>query len=411
MQKIQFPSLNGLRFLAAFGVIVHHIEQAKYLYKMPNLWMDPTIGKLGGHCVSLFFVLSGFLITFLLMEEKKVFQTISIRKFYIRRALRIWPLYFIIVILGFLVLPALSQFNVPTYPPVWDKHVGLKALLYTFFSPQFAAVWLAPVAYAGVLWSVGVEEWFYAVWPWVVKLTRRWEFLFLVAAIVSLTVVRANVPQYSHADFLFRQLRFDCMAVGGLFAMLLQAKGSPLCKRILDTLYRTDVQLFVYVLLAVSMMKDWAFDPVSQPVYSLLFGAVILNLATNEKSIMSLETPVLNWLGNISYGLYCYNWITIVAALLIVRAVLPGLNPPMECVCLSLLGIGLTVLVSGLSYELIERRFLLLKQRAFTVIETIAPTSIQPGREPELAYVAESREQEIMEEQRKSRHYESASVK
>src|SRR5258706_15966300 len=102
MSKVQFPNLNGLRFLAASGVVVHHIEQVKYLYGLPNVWTDLAMAKLGGLCVSLFFVLSGFLITFLLMEEKKLYQTISVGKFYVRRMLRIWPVYFIVAILGFL---------------------------------------------------------------------------------------------------------------------------------------------------------------------------------------------------------------------------------------------------------------------------------------------------------------------
>ena len=70
MNKIYFPGLNGIRFLAAFGVVVHHIEQIKSLHGMPNLWTEPNVQRLGSLCVSLFFVLSGFLITYLLVEEQ-----------------------------------------------------------------------------------------------------------------------------------------------------------------------------------------------------------------------------------------------------------------------------------------------------------------------------------------------------
>src|SRR5688572_27055191 len=108
-QKIYFPNLNGLRFIAAFLVIIHHIEQLKSFSNIDNYWgtvpFIDIIGKLG---VVLFFVLSGFLITYLLLAEERSFKRISIVKFYIRRMLRIWPLYFLIILLAFAVLPGIS---------------------------------------------------------------------------------------------------------------------------------------------------------------------------------------------------------------------------------------------------------------------------------------------------------------
>ena len=92
MKKIYFPNLNGLRFIAAFMVIVHHVEQFKSLFGLENVFHESPfisiVGKLG---VVLFFVLSGFLITYLLLVEEEVTGTISIKSFYIRRFLRIWP--------------------------------------------------------------------------------------------------------------------------------------------------------------------------------------------------------------------------------------------------------------------------------------------------------------------------------
>src|ERR1700741_1236659 len=97
-QKIYFPNLNGLRFIAAFLVIIHHIEQIKSILHLPNyLGRIPCISKIGKFGVVLFFVLSGFLITYLLLTEENTFKKISVRQFYMRRILRIWPLYFLIV--------------------------------------------------------------------------------------------------------------------------------------------------------------------------------------------------------------------------------------------------------------------------------------------------------------------------
>ena len=98
--KIYFPNLNGIRFIAAFAVILHHLEQFKYLLGYKNNWENPIIHQIGPLGVILFFVLSGFLITYLLLVEEKQTKTISIKSFYMRRILRIWPLYYLIILLN-----------------------------------------------------------------------------------------------------------------------------------------------------------------------------------------------------------------------------------------------------------------------------------------------------------------------
>ncbi|HYF69227.1 MAG TPA: acyltransferase family protein, partial [Ohtaekwangia sp.] len=92
-KRIYFKNLSALRFFAATAVILHHIEQYKFWAKIPNTWGDVTTDALGHKAVSFFFVLSGFLISYLLMEEQKKAGHISIKDFYIRRLLRIWPVY------------------------------------------------------------------------------------------------------------------------------------------------------------------------------------------------------------------------------------------------------------------------------------------------------------------------------
>src|SRR5262245_23508948 len=110
-EKIYFPNLNGLRFIAAFLVIIHHLEQFKLTFKMDNYWNVPFIEPIGRLGVVLFFVLSGFLITYLLLAEENIKGGISIKSFYVRRILRIWPLYFLIVLLGLWILPNISIFT------------------------------------------------------------------------------------------------------------------------------------------------------------------------------------------------------------------------------------------------------------------------------------------------------------
>jgi len=134
-QKVYFPNLNGLRFIAAFLVIIHHVEQFKSILKLENYWGKiPFIGIIGKLGVVLFFVLSGFLITYLLLTEEYSFKKISVKKFYMRRVIRIWPLYFLIILLAFIVLPNIQIFNLPGYgKDVIYSNLIWKLILYAIF--------------------------------------------------------------------------------------------------------------------------------------------------------------------------------------------------------------------------------------------------------------------------------------
>src|ERR1700744_3273746 len=94
-----FPGLNGLRFLAAALVVIMHIHNNMGISDLPQLPSFPGLFK-GLYAVAFFFVLSGFLITWLLLREQDRTGTIVIKKFYLRRVFRIWPLYFIVIAIG-----------------------------------------------------------------------------------------------------------------------------------------------------------------------------------------------------------------------------------------------------------------------------------------------------------------------
>jgi peptidoglycan/LPS O-acetylase OafA/YrhL len=369
MKKVHFPGLNGLRFLAAFGVILHHLEQIKSLHGFQSVWSYEPVERLGAQCVSFFFVLSGFLITYLLLEEAHEFGDIAVGKFYVRRMLRIWPLYFLITALGFFVLPAFHAYDVPTLPLTDDADFWKKLGYYLVFSPHVEAVFLPGVSYAGVLWSVGVEEWFYAFWPWLVKYARKFLTPLLVAIVLLPILLRSHaMPPTVKA--LFDSLRFDCMAMGGLGAVLLR-RGGARAAAWLRRLYHPATQVVVYGLLAVSLATGRSYGSSGGIIYSLLFGAVILNVATNPGTIFRLEGPAWRWLGEISFGLYCYNWIAITTAILLVKpwtADIAGLPANAE---VSLLAFGLTVLFAAVSYYAYERPFLRLKRRTFTRVVTV----------------------------------------
>ena len=128
-KHIYFSGLNGLRFFAALAVIITHIELIKEQMEFPGLHSkNKIVFELGGLGVVFFFVLSGFLITYLLLKEKEQTGTINVKKFYLRRILRIWPLYFLIVALGFFVLPHFTFMELPFFSKL-NSHLSILNLV------------------------------------------------------------------------------------------------------------------------------------------------------------------------------------------------------------------------------------------------------------------------------------------
>ena len=369
-QKIYFPNLNGLRFIAAFLVIIHHIEQIKSRFKIENYWGEGgiafigIIGKLG---VVLFFVLSGFLITYLLLAEEHSFKKINIRQFYMRRILRIWPLYFLIIVLAFFVLP---NFEIFTYPgfgkDIIYSNLLWKLILYAIFFPNLVITLFGIVPYASQTWSIGTEEQFYLIWPVLIKYLKKYRILLMLTIIVTYLAFKFFL-QTSFANYLpykdvissfWNTFPIDCMAIGGLYSILLFQKS-----KLLKYLLRNDLFYFSICLVTLFMIKGVYIPYIHYEFYSVLFGLIILNFSANNKIKISLENKALNYLGNISYGLYIYHPIGIVLAISI--SILIGFNTNWLLYPLSLL---LTIIIAGLSYKYFENWFLKYKKRFSSIL-------------------------------------------
>ena len=360
-QKIYFPNLNGLRFIAAFLVIIHHIEQIKSISNVSSYWGTiPFIGIIGKLGVILFFVLSGFLITYLLLAEEKSFKKISIKKFYMRRIIRIWPLYFLIIILAFFILPNIELFTLPGYSKeVVYSNLIWKLLLYVIFFPNLVLTLLGIVPYASHTWSIGTEEQFYLVWPVILKYVKRHRILLMVVIIISYLAVKfllltsfVDYIPYSYVIKSFwNSFPIDCMAIGGLYSILLFQKS-----RYLKYILRNDLFYFSICLVTLFMIIGVNIPYIHYEFYSVFFGLIIINFAVNDKMKISLENNILNYLGNISYGLYMYHPIGIVLALSI------GLSFDIQTNWFIYpLSFIFTILIAGLSYKYFESFFLKFK--------------------------------------------------
>ena len=366
MKKIHFPGLNGVRFIAALLVIIDHTEQFKSYLGMPTLWANSYSAYLGAFGVSIFFVLSGFLITYLLLEEQKE-APIQIKHFYIRRVLRIWPLYYLIVVLGFFIVPHIGFLQVPTYTVEMGDYLG-RFLLFAGLSANVAFVYLPTVAFANILWSVAVEEQFYLIWPHVVKFKRTllWIMLLLLVGYLALKFFAGEVD--SKFEELVIRTRFSSMIIGGIGAYLLFHQSS-----ILNFVYNRFLQLGLiglFVLLLSNTLEFKSFAWIQDELISLVLCGLIINIASNRQSLVHLENPVFSYFGKLSYGLYVYHLFAVVLTLKLLPEFLPLKVLPIWVAYTLTLGsiLLLTTGISHLSYVYFESYFLRKKARFSTVM-------------------------------------------
>ena len=377
--RVYFPNLNGVRFLAALVVIIHHVEMGKFWLGQPNIYDKSFVGGVFGQLgIIMFFVLSGFLITYLLLEEHRKTGTISIKDFYIRRMLRIWPVYYLIVILGFFVFPQISFLDIPGFSEFMSEDFWLKAGMYFSFLPNLGYVLYEHIPYATQTWSVGVEEQFYLMWPllmlWGIKKNRVPHvltgtiILYLMIKVSAVTNYAQDLNDVSamRAWLFIDHFSIDAMAMGGIGAYLLFNKE----EKWLKPLFNKYLQFFLYVLLGILTVKGWVLPWFNKELFAVIFAVLILNLAANKKSLINLEFRPLNYLGKISYGLYMYhNLVLIVILKVVIMYQLFDLGSIDGAVFYQVLSTCVTIAVSAASYEYFEKRFLLLKDR-FTKVKS-----------------------------------------
>lgn len=367
--RVYFPNLNALRFIAATMVIVHHIEGISFRFGLLSWARVPAIqvgGKLG---VVLFFVLSGFLITYLLLTEEKSAGTVNVREFYIRRVLRIWPLYYLILALGLFIMPYVPGLLMPGFPPSQiTADSGIKLLLYVLLLPNLELMLYSPIPYASQAWSIGTEEQFYLIWPWLVRWMKRGRIGVLLAIIGGCIFIKLGLPlvptlpyERMIVSFMTHYFPVDCMAIGGIFAVLVFQKSIWLERIVFHRAVQVGNLLVLGGLLARGIQFPHAYH---YDIYSLFFAVFIVNMAANPRRLFSLETPVLDYLGKISYGLYMYHALAIVMSIQLLRHVVGGVTNWL----LYPLSFGVTILLAGLSYRFLEEPFIRFKARFSRVL-------------------------------------------
>lgn len=373
---IYFSGLNGLRFFAALAVVVTHIELIKSQYGCENLWEhNKLVFELGPLGVIFFFVLSGFLITYLLLKEKSVTGTIAVKKFYFRRILRIWPLYYLITLAGFLVLPHIPLIHHSYLSKILEQNFSTNFALYLLFVPNLAFSMFAAVPHIGQTWSIGVEEQFYLLWPLIVKYSKK-VIKALIVVIVFLLIAKTVVlllysrhPQSYILKVLkifLAMTKMESMAIGGIGAYYLFNQPQLVSKLYNNVLLIGALLLIpVGVYVMPSKIQDAAYL-----FYSVLFLVIILNVSGNPKSILKLESKLYKALGDISYGIYMYHLIVVAFVITGLKhfgfEVNNGLGSQLVVYTLSMTG---SISIAWLSYNYFEKWFLNMKHK-FTVIKS-----------------------------------------
>jgi peptidoglycan/LPS O-acetylase OafA/YrhL len=367
---LYLSGLNGIRAIAALAVVVLHT-----CFSLKNINLGGALfGRdehgvpldyfFGQYAVSIFFVLSGFLITYLLLLEKDK-KGISIGKFYWRRIFRIWPLYY-----GFMLamLALITVFKIPF------DHTSI--LFYIFLVPNlipnFLGLQVTPVPFINHFWSIGIEEQFYLFWPWAIKQRKIKVLTPILIIIVAMFAARLYLDTFypvSAGAYFFRTNRFDCMLIGAAGAILYKKNFKPVIK-LMDNKATQLVALLTGVLYAMSIIHFGAV--IDHLLISLLTITIIIGQINISNRIVNLDIPVFRYLGKISFGIYVYHQLFIFLFTRLYKDVLYDGLPKYFLMFFSVL--ATTIIVSHFSYKYFESWFIRRKNKYSVIHSSSAPS-------------------------------------
>ena len=376
------PELDVVRFLAFLLVFVYHTlpssrdPRVVHFLGMFALEYD-AFSNACGFGLSLFFTLSAFLICELLLRERQASGTVAVEKFYIRRILRIWPLYYFGVMLG------VAATLLPGIPHSSLAKMGWFAI---FMGAWVCATQGGFTNPAIVLWSVSVEEQFYLIAPWMIKYTsRRTLSAFCVALVVfscCWLFYFGRVKAFHYVIWFNSFVQFECFAVGILLCLALNGRLPKFAAWQRIALLLLAILGWFYACYGLhAIPTDYlAQNPGS---WSLIcgygFGALgsVLVLVAVLGVRSSLLPAWAIYLGRISFGLYVFHAFAIYLTNSLVLdkvtqykgiTIVRSLEGPIYLFNMALT-LGLTILMAALSYRYLETPFLKMKSR-IAVIES-----------------------------------------
>lgn len=360
--KSRFGALDGLRCLSIVAVLFHHSP-------MSRLWADETrLAGRGFLGVDFFFVISGFLITTLMLRERARTGTISLRGFYRRRALRILPLYYLLVTLvgGYYVL---------------IRGSAQAAELWPFYYAFLANMLVDDIPMLSPTWSLSVEEQYYLLWPLLMLVLPLRHVLALVAVfiLVSLTMIEAGLGSYGfHVGPLaitWAKVPFTPILLGSCLAIGLHHRGAfEVLARGLAPRAAAPLAFAALVLALVALPPDLSGWP--NLVVHLLMTACLGTIVLREDTLLA---PVLRFapiarIGVVSYGIYLLHHIARHVASVVVA---PMGGPDANLGLFTLIFWGTAWIMAEISFRGYERHFLALRHKRLDRIKPAPETEGQ----------------------------------
>ena len=357
--KYYFPQLDairGLSFLAVYFVHAFHPkfskgflnEMCQYLYNNLALSID------------VFFILSSFLLTWLGINEYKIKGNFSFINYFIRRILRIWPLYILLMIFSFVIVPyAAGYFHVPvTLPP---------AYYYLFFISNFYLE--GHVYFLRFLWTLSVEEQFYLLWGLCLLLFQK-RMLLCVLCLAGISITYTIYAALNNADGYYNTLIYLFDFAVGILAAVLMHRGSYVVEvfrkmtkvkgilflLLLPVLF---IVIFCITYFAPGLFGYWA-DIIMRYVFIIYTGFFIIDQMVNENAFLKLKSQrFLVYTGKISYGLYCFHGIVLTFGLVLLQKFQIDFPAFLQ----TILFLVVNYLIAATSYQFVEKPFLKLKNR------------------------------------------------
>ena len=356
------PGLDFLRCIAFFLVFSHHAlpKSRTGLFSLRN-----AIQEFGGAGVCLFFTLSAFLITELLLRELEASGTIHIRAFYVRRILRIWPLYLTILILG-VAFPHLYH----RFPK--GEHLIVPYLLMAgnwafVFHADTRNILLVP------LWSISVEEQFYVIWPSILLLWRKRGVVVAILIILPLAwatdyvLPALNTPK-NPSLWCNSFSQFQFFAIGGMVALFMHRRPLKLALPLRLLAIAIAFACFFLAAFPCHFLNPLIFSSpghVLAGYLSIDLGCLLLLLAFLDVHLPSASRPLI-YLGKISYGLYAFHMFILGSVVHFTEKTVQVSSSLQIWLNWTITALILVPLAS-LSYEYFERPFLRFKER-FTFV-------------------------------------------
>lgn len=359
--RVFFPKLDSLRFISFFLVYWDHCIAIVF----PRLFGESVADyagafmRVGGVGVQIFFVISGFLITYLLLSETEQTGSIDIIRFYKRRALRIWPLYFFCMIMGAIILPKImSAFT----------YCGNLLLGLTFLN-NFDVIHYfhnCPEAQMRISWSVAIEEQFYLFWPLLFILFIRMNNLYRYVLCWLLMAVSLIFAFYTSGETRHYHTlsNMGYLIVGCFGAFYFKKNPTNIILNIIDR----NIWIIVLLTTICTVLRyhfSWFFLPGSILLPFLYLGIVVYFSLLHKGKV-----NVFDRLGKYTYGMYFYHTLVFAGILVLFDILHLKYNQNnILMLCVSLLTLPATIFTAILSYKILESPFLKLKKK-LAIVQT-----------------------------------------